>query len=186
MIKITNTARNKARQKRIRNVLHPPGPSGLPSGQHLPGQDADFMAFAVHGRPCVPDKATMRQIGKYFPCFYPTSQRIYTPHTNRRSTTCSSGWYTYMTESTRSPLARLVLFMVCLSVAGSIVAGVHYYAVDLPEQQSLQAPTNTYDCWDECNIQYDACMSSCWGITGCAAACYADYRHCLSKCDRHG
>ena len=34
-----------------------------------------------------------------------------------------------------SPLARLVLFMVCLALFGSIVAVVHYYAVELPDQQ---------------------------------------------------
>lgn len=47
-----------------------------------------------------------------------------------------------MSESLRSPLARLVLFMVCLSVAGAFIAGAHYVAVDLPQQQNLQAPTN--------------------------------------------
>lgn len=47
-----------------------------------------------------------------------------------------------MSGSTTSPLARLVLFMVCLSIAGSIVAGVHYVAVDLPEQQNVKAPAN--------------------------------------------
>jgi hypothetical protein len=48
-----------------------------------------------------------------------------------------------MTKSEISPLARLVRFIICLSVAGSIIAGLHYYVVDLPQQQSLQAPTNT-------------------------------------------
>jgi hypothetical protein len=52
----------------------------------------------------------------------------------------------YMSK-TLSPLVRLVLFMICLSIAGSIVAGAHYYAVDLPQQQTLQAPTNLeYEC----------------------------------------
>lgn len=46
-------------------------------------------------------------------------------------------------SETRSPLARLVLFMVCLSIAGTFIAGVHYAAVDLPQQQSVTAPTNS-------------------------------------------
>ena len=44
--------------------------------------------------------------------------------------------------SPRSPLVRLVLFMVCLAIVGTIVAGTHYYAVDLPRQKSLQIPRN--------------------------------------------
>jgi len=71
-------------------------------------------------------------------------------------------------ESTRSPLARLVLFIVCLSIAGSIVAGVHYYAVDLPQQQNVQAPTNScgnylekqFECSTRCG-QDKACYGSC-------------------------
>ena len=50
-----------------------------------------------------------------------------------------------LSQSTRSPLARLVLFMVCLSIAGSIVAGAHYYAVDLPRQNAVTAPENNAD-----------------------------------------
>jgi hypothetical protein len=48
-----------------------------------------------------------------------------------------------MPPSERSPLARLVLFMVCLSVAGGAIAAVHYYAIDLPQQKALPAPENT-------------------------------------------
>ena len=76
-------------------------------------------------------------------------------------------------ESTQSPLARLVLFMVCLSVAGSIIAGVHYYAVDLPEQNAVQVPSNgngplygcslcRYECARTPPDDYcTACMSDC-------------------------
>ena len=46
------------------------------------------------------------------------------------------------TDEKRSPLARLVIFMVCLSIAGSVVAGVHYVAVDLPAQKAVQVPQN--------------------------------------------
>jgi len=46
-------------------------------------------------------------------------------------------------RSAQLPLARLVLFMVCLAIAGSVIAGVHYSAVDLPVQKlPLQAPMN--------------------------------------------
>ena len=51
-------------------------------------------------------------------------------------------WEFCMSEPTHSPLARLVLFMVCLSIAAGIVAGIHYVAVDLPEQQTVKAPAN--------------------------------------------
>jgi hypothetical protein len=47
-----------------------------------------------------------------------------------------------MSASKQFPLARLVLFMVCLAVAGSVVAGVHYYALDLPVQTMEQIPKN--------------------------------------------
>jgi len=47
-----------------------------------------------------------------------------------------------MSQSTPSTLARLVLFMVCLSIAGSILAGVYWYSVDLPQQKTVFAPKN--------------------------------------------
>jgi len=46
------------------------------------------------------------------------------------------------TQSGTSPLARLVLFMICLALVGCLVAGVHYYAVDLPAQSALPVPVN--------------------------------------------
>jgi predicted nucleic acid-binding Zn-ribbon protein len=48
-------------------------------------------------------------------------------------------------QSEKSPLARLVLVIICLSVFGSIVAGAHYFAIDLPAQKILQAPVNGDD-----------------------------------------
>jgi hypothetical protein len=60
-------------------------------------------------------------------------------------------------QSEKSPLARLVLFMVCLSVAGSIVAGVHYYTVDLPQQQNVQAPANEQGICGAC-CRYGQCL----------------------------
>lgn len=46
-----------------------------------------------------------------------------------------------------SPLARLVLFMVCLAIAGSALAVAHYAALDLPAQNSVQnPPANSESC----------------------------------------
>ena len=51
--------------------------------------------------------------------------------------------------------------MVCLSIAGSIIAGAHYYTVDLP-QQNLQAPANTLmTCSQSCDAGYYSCMPYC-------------------------
>lgn len=86
------------------------------------------------------------------------------------------------TQSGKSPLGRLVLFMFCLAVVGSFVAGMHYYAVDLPAQQNLKAPENfqgqecfTVTCLPKGNPercdgfcankypenQFDACVEEC-------------------------
>jgi len=67
-----------------------------------------------------------------------------------------------MTEAKppQSPLARLVLFMVCLSIAGSLVAGVHWFAIDLPVQQAraLHPPANqNTELFAACKI----CMQGC-------------------------
>ena len=74
----------------------------------------------------------------------------------------------------RSPLARLVLFMVCLSIAGSIVAGLHYNAVDLPRQNALQAPSNAwYTCQPyDCECQVHRCQSNCASDGNCMLECY--------------
>jgi hypothetical protein len=67
-----------------------------------------------------------------------------------------------MSQSAQSPLARFIVFMVMLSVAGSILAGFHYYAVDLPQQKELQPPKNEYngpmkDCLAKCDADYNSC-----------------------------
>nr|WP_321352175.1 hypothetical protein [uncultured Methanoregula sp.] len=49
---------------------------------------------------------------------------------------------------TRSPLARLIIVMIFLALAGSIIGGLHYYSVDLPHQNAVQAPTNSNSCSD--------------------------------------
>jgi hypothetical protein len=74
-------------------------------------------------------------------------------------------------ESTRSPLARLVLFIVCLSIAGSIVAGVHYYAIDLPQQQNIQAPANSCGNYMEKQIE---CSFRCGQDKVCYGSCLTE------------
>lgn len=75
-----------------------------------------------------------------------------------------------MSASKRSPLARLMLFMICLAIAGSVVAGLHYYAVDLPAQKHLPAPENAQSsgmncevCKHNCKVDMDyyACLAIC-------------------------
>jgi len=75
-------------------------------------------------------------------------------------------------QSEKTPLARLMLFLICVSVAGSIVAGVHYYTVDLPKQeaQALLTPKNGQELKAACNI----CVSGCLGKPdeyGCLQTC---------------
>jgi hypothetical protein len=82
-----------------------------------------------------------------------------------------------MQESPVSPLARLVLFIVCLSIAGSIAAGVHYFVVDLPEQKALSEhpPANTAnsDTQEKCNT----CRFACTYVP------QSDYYQCLADCE---
>jgi len=76
-----------------------------------------------------------------------------------------------MPPSEISPLARLALFIVCLAIAGSAVATVHYVAIDLParEASDLQPPANAY--WVKCK--------------NCQLACSYDPNpvECLYHCD---
>lgn len=70
-----------------------------------------------------------------------------------------------VSQPARSPLARLVLFMVCLSIAGAAAAAVHYYAIDLPAQAMIQPPQNQQGrCFDsilEC-MDYCDTVSPMW------------------------
>ena len=58
-----------------------------------------------------------------------------------------------MPTSNASPFARLVLMIACLSIAGSILAGAHYYAVDLPTQKTVTEPPQ--------NCAYMECVYAC-------------------------
>lgn len=71
-----------------------------------------------------------------------------------------------MSQSTQSPLGRFVLFCVCLAIAGGILAGAHYLAIDQPHQAALRPPTNHF---------YDA---------GCWATYQAAVTECYRKCDK--
>lgn len=49
-----------------------------------------------------------------------------------------------MPEPERSPLGRLVLFIICLSAAGALIAGIQYFAIEQPQQNAVPpAPENT-------------------------------------------
>jgi hypothetical protein len=76
-------------------------------------------------------------------------------------------------QPTQSPLARLVLFMICLALAGSFVAILHYFAVDLPQQNAVLAPENIRDytdCEQKCFEEKENCSNTCGG---------SDCRNCL-------
>jgi hypothetical protein len=61
-----------------------------------------------------------------------------------------------------SPLARLVLFMICLAIAGTLVAGIHYTFIDRPDQiAALQAPKNIGDHCSICREDYASCNNAC-------------------------
>ena len=81
-----------------------------------------------------------------------------------------------MSGSAHSSLARFVLFMIALSVAGIIVAGCHYAVVDQPAQEKMKTAMTQYTrCTGGCvhtNVMYttptgtenpgdDACIQKC-------------------------
>ena len=82
----------------------------------------------------------------------------------------------------KSPLASLVLVMVCLSITGTLVAGVYWYAVDLPQQKTT-VPVNIglddahRQCMANCKVQH--CISY---IFGESPGCDATYDTCLAEC----
>jgi hypothetical protein len=56
--------------------------------------------------------------------------------------------------------------MICLAIAGSLVAGIHYIVIERPAQiAALQAPEN---------IDPDCDFDACWRESkACATECYA-------------
>ena len=81
-----------------------------------------------------------------------------------------------MTVSEQPPLARLVLFMICLAALGSILAGAHYLVLDIPAQQNVPSPENSgwdttsctqckHDCGSSSiNINYGNCIITCMAV----------------------
>jgi hypothetical protein len=99
-------------------------------------------------------------------------------------------------SSPSSPLARLVLVIVCLAVAGSFVAGLHYLAVDLPTQKNVVAPTNSDNF--QCELARTDCGADCGHnaikiskeqgkeaaqeyYDGCRAKCGEAYTFCMAN-----
>lgn len=77
--------------------------------------------------------------------------------------------------SAQSPLALLVLFMVCLAIAGCFLAGMHYFTLDMPAKNALQVPENN-------GQQVNDCIRNCPPDNGrdreavkCRTACYIQY-----------
>jgi hypothetical protein len=105
--------------------------------------------------------------GKIFPRFFSRIISAYIPVTpNQKGTRLA---FT-MTASPpgKSPLLRLVLFIICLAITGSIIAGVHYFAIDLPQQQNMQAPTNAGSFCSYAVAQniYCSCLDNAYGQEG--------------------
>ena len=81
-----------------------------------------------------------------------------------------------MTVPQHSPLASLVLFMICLAALGSILAGAHYLVVDFPAQQNVLSPENSdwgttscTQCKQDCgsssiNTNYGNCLMTCRAV----------------------
>ena len=92
-------------------------------------------------------------------------------------------------SDTQSPITRLVLFIVCLAIAGTFVAGVHYFAIDLPQQNALQAPENLFSPGGSCACDQElaSCKSTCTGGMFnedyyCEMECWVTYRACQTQC----
>jgi hypothetical protein len=80
--------------------------------------------------------------------------------------------------------------MIGLAIFGSLIAAVHYFAVDLPLQKSIQAPDygiiHHYKHFiEDCGKEEMACGLGCKaGRTqnACYAKCYAENDYCEDKC----
>ncbi len=83
-------------------------------------------------------------------------------------------------HSEGAPLARLVLFMVCLAIIGGVFAAAHYYVVDLPEQNSIQAPAN--ECGSACTSGHKECRDKCHGDRACIGRCIKIAQQCTRDC----
>jgi len=75
-----------------------------------------------------------------------------------------------------SPLARLVLFMVCLSIAGAFVAGAHYYVIDAPQHKALSG-------YPPGNANTDIAEKCATCTSYCTYVAPEDYYKCLLDCE---
>jgi hypothetical protein len=70
-----------------------------------------------------------------------------------------------------SPLGRLVLFLTCLTIIASIVAGAWVYAVELPAQEELQPPTNSRVCGPHYDANGNVIAYTCCDKNGIPEEC---------------
>lgn len=82
-----------------------------------------------------------------------------------------------MSPAAESPISRLVLFMACLALFGSIVGGAHYYLVDLPEQKALSENTPLNTANSDTQEKCDSCKFNCKYVEG------TEYWECLARCE---
>ena len=138
----------------------------------------------VHSIEIRPSERTVaRRHVENFPGYFPNSQRLNILHPNGSLNIVQKDGFCNMTGSGKSPLGRLVLFIICLSVAGAFVAGVHWYAIDLPLQESLQAPSNSIGGSDvsACIAQCDAQAQECYQRYE-TIACTVQNGVCVDNC----
>ena len=83
-------------------------------------------------------------------------------------------------ESGKSPLQRLVLFIICLAVAGSIVAGMYCVAVN--QQQKTPAPANFGSGDDTANCRQSCFTQFCFAYVPGQSGCNDGYAGCLARC----
>jgi hypothetical protein len=92
-------------------------------------------------------------------------------------------------SESKSPLARLVVFMVCLSIARVLGAGIHGYAVNRQSPDAVRVPTNEVNiyCMNDCQFDAEWCSNTC-GLPGdpdfgsCSDRCLNELETCETRC----
>ncbi|MDD1694319.1 MAG: hypothetical protein LUQ71_06300 [Methanoregula sp.] len=85
-------------------------------------------------------------------------------------------------SETQSSLSRLVVFMVCLAIAGCLAGGIYYYVAVLPVPEKTQVPDNSA-CYNTCTDGCDATLNACTGDgKACLSASQACERTCSITC----
>lgn len=80
----------------------------------------------------------------------------------------------------KSPLTQLILVIICLALAGSIVAGFLYATVNLPSQTKQQTSHDQYTC-SQCAPDLSRCTEIC-KAQSCYTRCQAQYKTCNDTC----